>query len=119
MTRRDVMEEEPWLVRRKRELEAAVTNKSKKAEPFVKVPLWWIAAAAKATRSPATVVCNELLHAAWKAKSPTFPLPNGRLQRLGVNRETKRRILRTLAEAGLIRVERPPRKTPIVTLLSF
>jgi len=113
------MEEEPWHVRRKRELEAAAPIKRKKAEPFVKVPLWWIAAAAKATRSPATVVCIELLHSALKAKSPTFPLPNGRLQRLGVNRETKRRILRTLEEGGLIRVERPPRKTPIVTLLSF
>jgi len=113
------MDEEPWHVRRRRELEAAAPTKRKRAEPFVKVPLWWIEAAAKATRSPATLVMIELLHAAWKAKSPTFPLPNGRLQRLGVNRETKRRVLRTLEEGGLIRVKRPSRKTPIVTLLSF
>ena len=37
-----------WAVRRKAELEATAPSKRKKqAEPFVKVPLWWIAAAAK------------------------------------------------------------------------
>ena len=113
------MDQEPWHVRRRRELEAAAPAKRKKAEPFVKVPLWWIAAAAKATRSPATVVCIELLHASWKAKSLTFPLPNGKLQKLNVSRETKRRVLRALEQGGLIRVERPPRKTPTVTLISL
>jgi hypothetical protein len=113
------MDEEPWHVRRRRELEAAGPTKRKRAEPFVKVPLWWIEAAAKATRSPATLVMIELLHVAWKAKSLTFPLPNGRLQRLSVSRETKRRVLRALEQGGLIRVARPPRKTPIVTLVSL
>jgi hypothetical protein len=113
------MDEEPWHVRRRRELEAAAPTKRKLAEPFVKVPLWWIEAAAKATRSPATLVMIELLHVAWKAKNPTFPLPNGRLQRLSVSRETKRRVLQALEQGGLIRVARPPRKTPIVTLVSL
>jgi hypothetical protein len=111
------MEDEPWHVRRRRELAAAAPVKRKKAEPFVKVPLWWIAAATKATRTPGAMVCIELLHASWKANAATFPLPNGRLARLGVNRETKRRVLQALERGGLIRVERPPRKTPIVTLI--
>ena len=111
------MDEEPWHVRRRRELEAAAPAKRKKAEPFVKVPLRWIAVAAKATRSPVTIVCIELLHASWKAKNSTVPLPNGRLAKLGVSREIKRRCLRDLERAGLISVERPARKTPIVTLV--
>src|SRR5262245_19939811 len=100
------MDSEPWYVKRKRELEAAAPVKRKKPEAFVKVPMWWIAAAAKATRTPATIVCIELLYASWKVKTATFPLPNGRLQRLHVSRETKRRVLRALEDEGLIKVER-------------
>src|SRR5262249_36902637 len=111
------MQDEHWSVRRLRELEAAAPIKRKKAEPFVKVPLWWIGRATKATNTGKALVCVELLYAAWKAKRSTFPLPNGRLAKLGLNRETKRRALYDLERAGLITVERPPRKTPIVTLV--
>ena len=73
-----------WAVRRKAELEAKAPIKRKKqVDPFVKVPLWWIAPAAKSVRSPATLVMVELLRASWKAKSLTFLLPNGRLEKLG------------------------------------
>jgi hypothetical protein len=111
------MQDEPWHVKRLRELKAAAPKRRKKVEAFVKVPLWWIAAAAKATRSPRTLVLVELLRASWKARSSTFPLANVRLAKLGVSRETKREVLRDLEQAGLIAVERPPRKTPIVTLI--
>jgi hypothetical protein len=113
------MQDEPWHVKRLRELEAAAPVKRKKVEPFVKVPLWWIAAAAKAARSPRTLVLVELLRASWKARSPTFPLANVRLAKLGVSRETKREVLRDLEGAGLIMVERPGRKSPVVTLISL
>jgi hypothetical protein len=106
-----------WAEKRLQELKAAAPVKRKKADPFVKVPLWWITAAAKVTRSPAAVVCVELLYTAWKAKSLSFPLPNGRLKRMGVSREVKRRVLRDLERGRLIVVERPPRRTPIVTLI--
>jgi hypothetical protein len=86
-------------------------------EPFVKVPRWWIAAACKATDNHKALVCVELFYVAWKAKSLTFPLPNARLEKLGVHRETKRRALRDLERAGLIRVGRRSNKTPVVTLL--
>jgi hypothetical protein len=33
------MDDEPWHIRRRRELEAAAPVKRKKAEPFVRVPL--------------------------------------------------------------------------------
>ena len=103
--------------RRMRELETvAPIKRKKKAEPFVKVPLWWIETAAKATKSPTTVVLIELLRLRWKTGSPTFPLPNARLQRLGVSRKVKQRILRELELARLVIVERPARKSPVVTL---
>jgi len=108
---------EPWYVRRRRDLEAAAPAKRKKVEPFVKVPLWWVAAAAKATRSPAAIVYVELLHVSWEKKNLTFLLPNGRLARLGASREIKRRVLRDLERAGLITVKRLAGKTPIVTIV--
>jgi hypothetical protein len=114
------MQDEPWHIRRLRELETAAPVKRKKTvEPFVQVPLWWIAIAAKATRSPATVVLIELLYACWKAKNSTFPLPNDRLKKRGVSRDVKRRVLRDLERRQVIIVERPPRKTPIVTLIGL
>jgi hypothetical protein len=111
------MEPEPWHVRRRRELEAAAPAKRKKAEPFVKVPMWWIEAASKATRSPATLVMIKLLRASWKARRSTFPLPNARLARRGVSRKVKHRVLRDLERAGLIVVDRPARKTPLISLV--
>ena len=94
-----------------------LAGRKKTVEPFVKVPLWWITAATKATNNRKALVCIELLYASWKAKSLTFPLPNARLQKRGITRETKRRALRDLERGGLIIVERPSRKTPIVTLI--
>jgi hypothetical protein len=89
----------------------------KKQDAFVKVPLWWITEATKATRTPMTMVAIELLYAAWKARNMTIPIPNGRLAKLGVSREIKRRALQKLEAAGLIQVERQSRKTPKVTLV--
>jgi hypothetical protein len=113
------MDDEPWQVRRRRELEAAAPAKRKKTEPFVKVPFWFAVSAARATRSPAMIVCVELLRASWKARSATFPVANIRLGELGVGREVKRRVLRDLERAGLVTVERPLRRAPIVTLLGL
>jgi hypothetical protein len=91
--------------------------KRRKEPPFIKVPLWWAEAAAKATRMPGMLVLVELLHRSWKAKNLTFPLPNGRLAKHGVSREIKRKKLRDLEAAGLITVERHHGRTPWVTLV--
>jgi hypothetical protein len=88
----------------------------KKAEAFVKVPIWWAVEATKATKTPKALVWIRLLHAAWKTKNSSFPLPNGLLAKDGVTRFAKYRALRELEAAGLITVERRPRKTPLVTL---
>jgi hypothetical protein len=106
-----------WVKQRLAELKAAAPKRKKTVEPFVKVPIWWIEETAKLTKSPTTLVLIELLRLHWKTKSLTFPLPNGRLQRLGVSRDVKRRVLCDLERAHFITVERPPRKTPRVTLV--
>lgn len=92
-------------------------GKARKAETFVKVPLWWFEQVTRATRSPQTFVCVWLLHLAWKVKSLTFPVPNGQLGKHGADRQAKRRALASLEAAGLITVNRRDRKNPIVTLV--
>jgi hypothetical protein len=106
-----------WARKRLAELQAAAPVKREKREPFAKVPLWWAKEATKAIGAPGAMVCVYLLHAAWRAKSLTFPLPNERLKKLGVSREVKRYVLRDLEAAGLITVERRSGKTPLVTLV--
>jgi hypothetical protein len=110
-----------WAKKRLQKLQAAAPTKRKKVEPFVKVPLWWIEEAAKATESPTTLVLIELLRLHWKTGSSTFPLPNGRLQKLGVSRKVKYRVLRDLekGKGRLIVVERIPRRAPRVCLIAL
>jgi hypothetical protein len=96
-----------------------LAGQRKKAEAFVKVPLWWIETAAKDARSPTTIVLIELLYAAWRAKSSTFLLPNVRLKKLGVSRDVKSRVLRDLERRPVILVERHSRKAPIITLIGL
>jgi len=72
----------------------------RKRDQFVKVPLWWAGQAAQATGSP-----------------KAFLFPNGQLRAHGVRRDTKYHALRALEGAGLIRVTRKGKKTPVVTLL--
>ena len=87
---------------------------------FVQVPLWWAEAAAKATTGGgAALVWIYLLHVSWKAKSMTFPLPNGYLKRCGVSRWVKYRVLRELEKAGLITIEHRARKSPLITLVAI
>jgi hypothetical protein len=88
----------------------------KLGEPFVGVPLRLAAAAAHAIHSPQAFVYTWLLYLAWKARSPTFPLPNDSLAAYGVDRHAKKRALASLEKAGLVTVNRRARKSPVVTL---
>jgi ribosomal protein S19E (S16A) len=106
-----------WAKQRLAELHAAAPTKREKKDRFVKVPLWWAAEVATAARDPAMLVFVELLHRSWKARSLTFPLPNGSLKKRGASRDVKRRVLRDLERAGLITVERRHGKAPLVTLV--
>jgi hypothetical protein len=108
-----------WAKQRLTELDAAAPaeRREKQKDAFVRIPMWWAAEAAKAMREPGMLVAAELLHRSWKAKSLTFPFPNGNLKKHGVSRKTKYWKLRELETAGLIKVERRHGKTPLVTLV--
>jgi hypothetical protein len=95
---------------------ASPKARRRSADPFVMVPLKWIERAAGLAHSPATLVLMELLHASWRTKSATFPLPSVRLKQLGVSRHLKRRVLLDLECGGIITVRRLPRRGTIVTL---
>jgi hypothetical protein len=88
-------------------------GKRKKAEPFAIVPLDWATKAAKAGKSPATIICIRLLYLSWKTKSRTVILSN----RDGINRGSKDRVLRNLERAKLIQVDRRSGRSPRVTIL--
>jgi hypothetical protein len=92
-------------------------KKKRKEPPFVRVPLWWAESAAAATKSPSALVWVHLLYVAWKRKSMAFPLSNKYLERNGVSREVKRKVLRNLEAAGLITVERRRGRSPRITIV--
>jgi DNA-binding MarR family transcriptional regulator len=103
-------------------LNPAVNSRQSKARrretgSFAKVPLQWAAAAAKATQTQQAVVWVLLQHMAWRAKSKTFPFPNGLLERLGVERRAKNRALQKLERAGIITIKRRSGRAPVITLI--
>jgi hypothetical protein len=82
-------------------------------EPFAMVPLWCAKEMAKASRSPAVIVCIHLLYLSWKTRSATVALSNHD----GVDRKSKYRALQNLEAAGWVRVERHSGRSPRVTIL--
>jgi hypothetical protein len=50
-------------------------------------------------------------------KSKTFVLAQGRLNGFGISRWAKCHALKALEAAGLVSVERRPKKSPVVTIL--
>jgi hypothetical protein len=106
-----------WAKQRLAELQAAAPVKGKKAAPFAKVSLAAAVKAYTAMNCPKAIVWIWLVHRVWHQKSRTVAVPNDAMAKLGVSREMKRRALQQLEVAGLVALERPLRKTPIVTLL--
>jgi hypothetical protein len=96
---------------------AGAARRTRRKHPRVMVSLALMEAASRATRSPQAFFFVWLLYLSWKAdNATTFPLPSGQLLEYGIDRQAKRRALASLEKAGLIAVERPTGKTPVVTL---
>jgi hypothetical protein len=66
---------------------------------------------------PRALVWHYIHYRVWAEGTPTIPLANRALAKMGVDRYTKYRALDCLERAGLIRVERRGRRSPLVTLL--
>jgi hypothetical protein len=89
----------------------------KRVEPFALLPLGWAAQAAAATNTRRALVWVWLVQQARTTGSNTIAMSNEALAGYGVSRKMKTLALRQLQAAGLVAVERPPGKAPIVTLL--
>jgi DNA-binding transcriptional ArsR family regulator len=81
------------------------------------IPLKWLSGAAglggKAPLAVALALCFE----SGRKRSQVVTLTSAILRRFSVNRKAKYRGLEALEDAGLICVERRPKKNPIVTIL--
>ena len=108
-----------WAKQRLAELQARAPVKREKTEPFAMVRMARAAAACTAMNCPKAMVWMWLVHQARKTGSGTVAVPNVALAKWGVSRKVKSLALRQLEAAGLIAIERPSKKTPVVTLLNL
>jgi hypothetical protein len=84
---------------------------------FVKFPSSWVDRLGTAKRISTYRIALYLLHQHWRTTGRALPLSNVALVSAGVSRREKWRGLEELESAGLVKIERRPRKSPIITLL--
>jgi hypothetical protein len=90
----------------------------KRRQQFVMVPWTWIEKLATARYVATYRVALHVLYRHWKGQGEPFTLSNGAMLMEGVARGTKWRALRELERLGLIAIERRPRKSPRITMVS-
>ena len=114
------MQDEPWHVKRLRELEAAapVKRKTKKwNQRFVAVPMIW-AKQLETCESAATFkLALLLLYEHWHSNGARIRLTNPLAAKWGILPEAKRRGLADLERKSLVSVEGRYGKTPLVSVL--
>jgi hypothetical protein len=97
---------------------AAVPKKIRqRRQQFVQLPWTWIERLAQSRSANTYRVALTLLYLHWKANGEPIKLANGMLAIDGVSRFAKYRALAELEQFKLIKVERRPKKSPIVTLI--
>jgi hypothetical protein len=86
---------------------------------FVKgpLPLNWLSSACKLSGKSPLTVALAILFEVGRRKSNEIVLTTAICQRFGVKRKSKYRGLSALEAAGLILVNRRPRKNPVITVL--
>jgi hypothetical protein len=99
------------------ELDLPPSRRRNRTDAFAIVPLDWAVRAAKATKTPATLIINYLQYLAWRANGKSFTLSNEWLAKQGVSRKVKTRVLRDLEAGGLIKIERAPGRAPLISLI--
>ena len=114
------MQDEPWYVQRRRELEAAapVKRKAKKWEQrFVLVPWVWANQLKTCDRAATFKLALLLLYEHWRGGGSWIRLTNPLAAKMDISPDSKGRALDDLESKGLIEVERRGGKTPVVTVL--
>ncbi len=78
----------------------------------------WLSRAAKLPgKAPLAVALAIRFESGRKKDSPTIKVTNPLVAKFGVSRRAKYSALEALERAGLIKVAREPKKTPIVTIV--
>jgi hypothetical protein len=98
-------------------IKAKIRQPQKRSEKFARMELEWTAQAAQAANCPCCVVLTVIQFLIWDKKSLTISLPNAMLQRFGVSRWVKYRVLRDLERAGHIRLGRQGKRSLTITVL--
>jgi hypothetical protein len=83
---------------------------------FVRVPWLWVERLRGARHVSTPNLALHLLYEHWRTGGQAIALPNSVVE--GMPRRQKWRALRELEELGLIKIERRPRKSPLVTVLA-
>jgi hypothetical protein len=86
-------------------------------ESFAMVPRRWMVLLKESNRAAPFKVIWWLLYRRWQSRGGPIQLSNVGLQELGVSRNSKWRALAAIEAAGLIRVERRTRKSPLIHFL--
>lgn len=95
------------------------SRKVKWQRKFVRVPWIWIDRLKVVNRGSTYRVALLLTYEYWRNGGRPIRLSNAMLIGEGVTRRSKDRALRNLERLELIRVERHPRKSPLVTLMDI
>lgn len=95
---------------------AKAAARHRQARQFVMVPLWWKNQLSRATHACTFKVALELLYRHWRGGGEAVSLPNVGL--VGVSDGTKWRALKELEDLGLVAIERRPKKSPLVTVIT-
>jgi DNA-binding MarR family transcriptional regulator len=95
-------------------------NASRVEGEFLKgpIPLDWLGRASKLPGKAPLATAIAIMFEVGRRRSPQVTLTTAILDRFGVNRKAKYRGLKQLEKAGLIKVDRRPRRNPVVTVLA-
>jgi hypothetical protein len=98
----------------------AMKSKNFIVGPFIKgpLPVIWLSKAGR-LKGKTAEVSLVLWYLAGMMKSTTFPVSNKIPLEFGVDRHAKRRALKQLKDANLIRILQLPGRSPIVTILEL
>jgi hypothetical protein len=92
------------------------TSRRHRRQQFVKVPWTWVERLKTTSYASTYRVALHLLHRNWRTGEKVIALSNVALASEGVSRKEKWRALAELERVELVRVERRPRKSPLVAL---
>jgi hypothetical protein len=90
----------------------------KRRQQFVMVPWTW-RERLEGAPGQTILLALDLVYLSWKNKEEPIKLANAMLQHDGISRQSKWRALNELERRGLVRVERRPRRSPLVYLSHF